>query len=769
VIVRRARRRTEAVLPLAICAIPRQAYDEHMACRGYCRRVAVACALLGSLLACHKPKAEPRAHPTAQAKPALFMRESLAATRAALASAYRLSLDARLVHAISLVAELVGAPLPEAPTVVWTESVHGWDIRVGTESLGTLDELVDFPSAHAVLLDWAKREIAAHPLTDEPEPVPSFEPLFDEAAVKAVRQSGELWKKTAARVRAIHAMSGGLLSLALQSVDAMDAADPMLAAAWAATAIDEAANHAQPAQKMLLAFALGYRRAAQQAAAWVPDANAVRAYVLLDNKRLASVAGDAGSDLVTRYLWLRRLLLSDLGQEAESFMAERMAGARFSMPVVQTNVMWGDFQTRRRLASSGPAVVLRSLMRDAGGKYAERATKAWDSPDELRVLRQLDVDPRTQLEVFDEALAALAPDKNNPTSAALKAYYRAAMLTALRDKGRDYLYTLCSQKAATDFVRSMDADKGTIAAVFVPWFDTLVAAKYGNVAGELLAILQSLGGIGGLALLDLFDAIQDKVDWANPTGYAGARALMARLDSRPANRNLAGKVAYQLPDLHIYERMQRSFVEVSPGAALATQASFAVYAGDKALLEQTAVLPQLRPCDRIHVAATRVDLGLLPPDAGMRAMEAAALTDRESADGVECLIAVLERVLAAHKIEPGSRWYADRTRKTTMALSKDPNGAIVRLARNWIAAQSDPRGLDGARVRGSLSRALRRMGRRRMRCLRSSPLFRRDRARPCSRPPSTTPCSSMPTKLVRLPGTSRHGTPAPRRWCAKQK
>ena len=125
------------------------------------------------------------------------------------------------------------------------------------------------------------------------------------------------------------------------------------------------------------------------------------------------------------------------------------------MPVVQAQVMWGDFQIRRSLASSGPAVVLRSLMRDAGDRYADRAAKAGDSRDESRILRHLDVDEGKLLAAFDAALATLLPDKSNPTVPALAAYYRAAMLTALRAKGHDYLYTLCSNKAAATFARSV--------------------------------------------------------------------------------------------------------------------------------------------------------------------------------------------------------------------------------------------------------------------------------------------------------------------------
>jgi hypothetical protein len=662
------------------------------------RRAAVFCAVVVGVVACHKTKAEPRIHASAKAQPVLLIRENLAATRDALASTYRLALDTRLVRAVSLVAELVGAPLSQAPVVGWSDSAHAWEVHAGKESLGSLDDLCDFGSAHALLLDWAKKQIASHPLVDESQPLPAFEPSFDDAAVKMVRQAGELWNNPPSRVRAVHAMSGGLLSLALQSLDSMGAGDPLLAEAWAATALDEAATHAQPAQKMLLAYMLGYRRAAQQAAAWVPDTNPVRAYILGDDQRLESLAAQSDSDLVARYLWGRRLLLSERSHEAEAFFAEHMAEALSALPVVQAKVMWGDFQIRRALAPSGPAVVLRSILRDAGSP-AERAKT--DDTGEL-------------LTAFDEALAALASDKRSPTMPALAAYYRAAMMTALREKGNDYLYTLNSHEASSRFARSLHDAKGTLATTVAAWFEPLVAAHAGQrVGGELLANLERLEGVGGLGLMDLFRAIQADLDWASPTGYAGARALFARLDSRPDHRELAGRVAHELPDLRVYERMYRSFVDVSPGAALASQASFAVYAGDKTLLEQLASMPRLRPCDRIHIAATRVDLGLLTPKAGLREMESAALGDRDGAGGIGCLIAVLENVVRSNKIEawrlpPGGP--AARSRNVVRALSSDPDGAIVRLTKKWLDGHPDPRGLDGAFVRGCLARALRRMG-----------------------------------------------------------
>jgi len=198
---------------------------------------------------------------------------------------------------------------------------------------------------------------------------------------------------------------------------------------------------------------------------------------------------------------------------------------------------------------------------------------------------------------------------------------------------------------------------------------------------------------------------QGKIDWGEPASYAGARALMARLDSRPSNRDLAGKVAHRLPDLRIYERMHQSLADVAPGDVPSSQADFAAFAGDKALREKTAALPQLRPCDRIHITAKRVDLGLVAPQAGMREMATAALADQEGARGLLCLIGVLENVVHADKIEawkskPGGD--GERSWNIVRALSKDPNGAIVRLARKWLAAHPDPRGLDGAAVRGSL-------------------------------------------------------------------
>jgi len=70
------------------------------------RRVALLLALLSSLVGAKKQSPIEGGSRSATLKPALFMRESLVATREALAAAYRLSPDARLVGAIPLVASL---------------------------------------------------------------------------------------------------------------------------------------------------------------------------------------------------------------------------------------------------------------------------------------------------------------------------------------------------------------------------------------------------------------------------------------------------------------------------------------------------------------------------------------------------------------------------------------------------------------------------------------------------------------------------------------
>jgi tetratricopeptide (TPR) repeat protein len=620
----------------------------------------------------------------ARALPAVFVRESLAATREALQSAYRLSLDRRIVEAVAVTAALVGAPLAQPPSATWK---NGWQIRAGAVEIGSLAELPDFDQAHALLVAWARRQLSAHPVTGDATPSDSAELLFDEAAVRATRLGAKLWAQPARRAQGIHEMSVGLVSLAFQVLDAMQAADRLLAAAWATTAFDEALGHAQNAQRSLIAFALGYRGAAQRVAAQMADSSPVRAYLLSDDARLAELAAESASDTTARFLWMRRLLRSGRYDEAQRWEQARLADYAAAVPVVLAKVVWGDFKLRRSLAGDAPVLVLLSAFRDSGGSRAEQAVRARALPGdpEQTILGRLGVEPGKALSAFDEAVSAMAGAKTDPVADAVGAYYRGAMLTALRAKGRDYLHTLSSNPAAASFARSLAADSGPTASTFKHWFDYLVASDSGqDVTGKLLENVQALPGIGGLALTDIFYEIQHRIDWASPTTYAAARGVVSRLDSRPADRVLAGDIAKKLPDLRMLERMYRSVTEVAPGAFPGVHVFLARYTGDPASIDAALALAELNACDRISLLETRVKLGLTPLATALREMEVVAARDTGSADALGCLVGVLQT----------NQRHAD----------------IVRLARAWLDHHPDPRGLDGVSVRRYLAAALSRLG-----------------------------------------------------------
>jgi hypothetical protein len=656
-----------------------------------CRWSVVCFAWVAVLLAGEQPEAAAKQPPIpgldpgrpAQALPAIFVRESLAATRAALQAAYRLSLDARFSGALALTARFLGAPAPPPPAVAWQ---NGWQVTMGGATVGALAEWPDFDEMHASLLAWARSQLAAHPVPEDARPMLSAELLFDDEAIKAVRLGAKLHRLPAQRAHGIHDLSLGLVSLAFESQDAMQAADSLLAAAWAVTALDEALGHASDPQRALIAFALGYRGAAERIAGRLPPTSPVRAYLLSDNERLSALASDAQSALATRYLWLRRLLVDRRHAEAQRFEASRLAEAAATMPVVQAKVEWGDFEMGRSFAGKGPPTVVWSAFRDAGGARAEQAAKAGAATQgEASCYRRLGVDPARPLSAFDEALRAMPQDGDDVAGPALLAYYRAAMLTALREKGQDYLHTLGSNPAAAAFARSLADDKGATATTFKRWFDYLVAADAGqNVTGQLLENAQALGGIGGLGLSDVFRAIQGRIDWADPTTYTAARAVFTRLDSRPAGRKLAGDIAYRLPDLLLYERLYRSLVTAAPGGYPREQAFLAIYTGEPSMIGSVLALPQLDACGRIRLLDAQVERGEAEAGAALREMEAAAAGDKGNADGFGCLVDVL--------------------------ASKQKHADIVRVARAWLDRHPDPRGLDGVEVRRHLAAALRKLG-----------------------------------------------------------
>jgi tetratricopeptide (TPR) repeat protein len=614
----------------------------------------------------------------------MFVRESLAATREALQAAYRLSLDARIVDAVAGISALVGAPLAQPPSATWKTT---WQVRAGRVELGALAELPDFDEAHALLVAWARRQLAGHPMARGAAPTASSELLFDEAAVRAARSGAKLWARPDHRGQGIHELSVGLVSLAVQLLDTMQASDRLLAAAWAATALDEALGHAQNAQRSLLAFALGYQGAARRMAAQMAETSAVRAYLLADDERLSALASQTASDASVRLLWLRRLLLSRRFDEARRFEQAHFADFSSTVPAVLEKIVRGDFELRRSLASRAPTLVLLSALRDAGGTWAEQPAKAHlRSPEsDPALLDRLGIDPGKALAVFDAAVSAMVGSKADFVADGVGAYYRGAMFTALRAKGHDYLHTLSSNPAAAAFARSLATDSGATASTFKRWFDYLVVSDAGqDVTGKLLENVQAMPGIGGLAVTDMFNAIQDRLDWESPATYAAARAVVSRLDTRPSNRALAGDVAYRLPDLRMMERMYRSEAEVAPAAMPGVHVFLATYTGDPALIDAAMALPQLDACERIRLLEARVQLGLAPLAASLREMETAASRETESSDALGCLVGVLR--------------------------ANERHADIVRLARAWLDEHPDPRGLDGVQARKYLAEALRAMG-----------------------------------------------------------
>ena len=642
--------------------------------------------------ACQKSRATPKPAPIPgldpgsppRAVPAVFVRESLAATREALQGSYRLSLDSRIADAVGVISALAGAPLAAPPSVTWK---NGWQIRSGAVDVGSLDELPDFDQVHAMLMAWASRQLAAHPMTRDVPPNEPAELLFDDAAVRAVRLGTKLWAEPARRAQGIHELSVGLVSLAAQVLDAMQAADRLLAEAWAATALDEALGHAQRAQRGLLAFALGYRGAAQRIAGQMADSSPVRAYLFANDTRLAALAAEPASDIPTRFWWMRRLLLSGRYREAQSWEQARLANFAATVPMVLAKVAWGDFELRRSLTGNAPTLVLMSAFRDSGGARAEKVAGARALPGdpEQTILGRLGVEPGKALSAFDEAVSAMAGTKADPVADAVGAYYRGSMFTALRAKGRDYLHTLGSNPAAAAFARSLATDAGSTASTFKHWFDYLVASDSGQeVTGKLLENVQALPGIGGLALTDIFHEIQNRIDWANPTTYAAARGVVSRMDTRPVNRALVGDIARKLPDLRMLERMYRSVAEVAPGAFPDLLVFLATFTGDPALIKAALELPQLDACSRIRLLETRVKLGLAPLGTALREMEAAAAHDTGSSEALACLLGVLQ--------------------------TNQRRADILRLARAWLEHHPDPRGLDGVTVRLYLSQALHGLG-----------------------------------------------------------
>lgn len=566
---------------------------------------------------------------SARAGAAQPSRSPLVEAREKLAFACRLAPDRRLIEAVGHVEALVAGKGGDRVSAQFTNG--SWVVTSAGQQVGALPELPDFEDGQRLLVAWAARLIAGGPApkdetghegdsyfsassalrhvqslwdADPPWGSAVHHFVFDYRAFDLLRSAAYLWKLGVERPKLVHFAAGATTSVALHLSDSMQAGDEVYAWAWALAAYDEALDQSSPAlraQRAQLAWALGYRAAAKRASADLPADDSMRAYLQEDDAALGRMAARASAAPLTRYLWWLRLQGARRDREADAYRWRWFGGDNLLLTFVMPRLEHGDSKTRKLLCPAAPAMVLL----DAAYLFSEVTTAVsflldplmgHDLPPEkvtANILRSQEVEPSRTVAAADAMVAEWDDLAKEPPAwaRAVQQYYRASMYSALRALGMLNLEQ--SAQAARKFATELERDPGPSAARFRRWFECMIAARAGGkVEAELLGDIQRLEGFGGAVPMALVRELSARLDWASPTTLETARTIVARLDSRPSDRDAVAFVAQRaLDDSILAGKMYRSAVAAAPGAFPEGEAWLARPAVDQNAVDATGAPP----------------------------------------------------------------------------------------------------------------------------------------------------------------------------------
>jgi tetratricopeptide (TPR) repeat protein len=625
------------------------------------------------------------------------VRSTLAETREEMAKTYRLAPDNRLLDAVAyLDARINGSP---AAKVEARFADGQWHITYRGQDVGTLPEVPGFEDGDRMLSAWATRLLGAHPLSKLSEEPSKDTPdsvglLFFDSAVEVLRRSEGLFANAAQQGTAIRLAAGAISSLVFQLVDTMQTADDLYARAWGLVVLEHALGARAPADRTLLAEALGYHASAREIAESLPENHSIRAYVLHDDDRLQAIASKPAAATGTHFLWVARLLERDKLVEATAFRKRWFGGLSTRAPLVLFRLAHADFDTKRSLSPAAPLLV---LLETAIGSQGERAAKAeataralaFDDPATIgKVALGLGVAPSEAIEAFDAELDRFGKSSGALGAATmLQAYYKAAMYSSLQGFAHMLVYTLASNERAKQLALVLGDNKAQTATQFKLWYDYLVTSKSGvTVTGELFDKIQGLAGFGAQPLTELFEELLSRLEWGSPVGLTAARRLMARLDSRVSNRSFVARVASDgLLDLKMAEKMYRSAIEAAPGVYPKIETWLAGFTGDPKLFAQAMASPDLLGEDRIGLLEQREDVGLATSESTLAEMNRVASDDH-------------------------ARWETQK-RLIDYLMKKNNFDDAYRVAHDWLTANPKAPGLDPVFARIAMAKSLRAVGR----------------------------------------------------------
>jgi hypothetical protein len=465
---------------------------------------------------------------------------------------YRLRPDRRFLLALAMIAKPAAG---EPPAVVQAMHQEGrWKILVDGEEAGLLSELPDFPGLTEVLARQARPAAHAEAAADESAAAAAVERAIgavDAEALAAALAAPGLDRRSAAV---------GLAWLATLATDSLDQTDPLLAAAWAAVAVER-----EPRAEVLLARALGYDAAAAEAAIRLAEDDPLRPWAGDDEPGLAALCARRPEERTCSFLHL-------------ALLAERGRGERFAAVLAASPL-------RHAAGSALPGLRIRLADFDYGKPGRELAEK---------MLASLGLPAEAGSRDFEAALDQLGEQLASRPPAALRAallaWRRAAYYSGIYNQARFALDLRASATDAENLAKAIEpAAAGT--AEELQRYLLLRAAVLGGSRemAPLADFMASSRALGAPPLFALARIIARQVTTTDRLRRQPIPAFFAGLDTRPAHRLIAARVARDnLTSPYLHEKLARAAAEAAPHRSEELPALAAELREDGARLRQIA-------------------------------------------------------------------------------------------------------------------------------------------------------------------------------------
>ncbi|MFO0605390.1 MAG: hypothetical protein U0324_19575 [Polyangiales bacterium] len=448
--------------------------------------------------------------------------------RERLSAPLRLRPDGRALAAIEQLRRWHG--LPNAP-VVARPARDAWEVSVGDAAVGTLTEAHDFdallalvertvPPARAAAADAPPPEAASWPVLTPSRPAATVLAALDRA-----------WAGGARSPATIRAAARALVALCVETPDAVDAADPLVARAFGALAWARKAGVPDLEAEALLARRMGYDEAAARRAAQLPAGSATVAWILRDDARLRALAAASDASESTRYLAYRRLVERGDRTGAVAWRDAQPPAVQRALPVAGFFLAaWHQrpIDAYRGRVQAAPSEALQALAAEAGDASAPAPTDAVLAG----LARRTSQLPEGGF-FYDRAAAAARAD--------------AVVLSALVDDLTFRLDVASDPADATAFANSLGDGAPAPYADFARWAAILAGARNRTLGpSEVRAALEAPAALGAPLRVALFEELAGSVAGDLSAGRAALERLVPHLDGRPAHRGVVAEMLGQL-------------------------------------------------------------------------------------------------------------------------------------------------------------------------------------------------------------------------------